>query len=302
MLTVISASLSSPRPIRDHVPDVTKKKKRKDAVTPGHAMSEGVVDGMREKPSGARGEHIPHDASGAEDPGLGKRYISDNDRRRLAREGKALVNADGHISYPIETTEDLHNAAHLARTGHGDVEAARRLIARRAKELGVPNPLEAEKHMSAYGNPADVPDFARRRLSEPVTAGHEAPSTGNHNLNAGRSRELAYNHPDMRQGSTTITPFANLRTANAEGSGDRDITWAAGRVQVQRLDARDYAGSYDGMNPVACHPYRPADHIARDSATPPNGTHSVGNATCPPRQSMKSSEMLDIMKRAMSGE
>lgn len=66
-----------------------------------------------------------------------KRKISAAERKRLASEGHALP--DG--SYPIETTEDLHNAAILARSGHGDVAAAKRLIAKRAKELGVVNPL-----------------------------------------------------------------------------------------------------------------------------------------------------------------
>lgn len=40
-------------------------------------------------------------------------------------------------SYPIETTKDLHDAATLAASGHGDVKAAKALIRRRAKELGV---------------------------------------------------------------------------------------------------------------------------------------------------------------------
>ena len=46
------------------------------------------------------------------------------------------------LSYPIENAGDLDNAAILARSGHGDVAAARRLIARRAGELGVANPLD----------------------------------------------------------------------------------------------------------------------------------------------------------------
>jgi hypothetical protein len=67
-----------------------------------------------------------------------KRDIDTATRRRLAADGKALPN----LSYPIENEGDLHNAAHLARTGHGDAAAARRLIARRARELGVANPLD----------------------------------------------------------------------------------------------------------------------------------------------------------------
>lgn len=40
-------------------------------------------------------------------------------------------------SYPIEDAKHLHSAAILAASGHGDVAAAKSLIRRRAKELGV---------------------------------------------------------------------------------------------------------------------------------------------------------------------
>lgn len=76
-----------------------------------------------------------------------KRDIDTATRRRLRAEGNALPN----LSYPIENAGDLDNAARLARSGHGDVAAARRLIARRARELGVANPLDegdAEKAIS----------------------------------------------------------------------------------------------------------------------------------------------------------
>jgi len=70
-----------------------------------------------------------------------KRKIDTATRKRLAKEGKAL----GDGSYPIENAEDLHNAYLLARSGHGDVGAAKSLIAKRAKELGVANPFAAKK-------------------------------------------------------------------------------------------------------------------------------------------------------------
>jgi len=63
---------------------------------------------------------------------------SAEERRKAASEGNALP--DG--SYPITNAHELHSAAILARSGHGDVAAAKRLIARRAKELGVANPLD----------------------------------------------------------------------------------------------------------------------------------------------------------------
>lgn len=69
---------------------------------------------------------------------LSKAKHSAADRRKLADAGNAL--SDG--SYPIADEEDLKSAAILAQSGHGDVDGAKRLIGRRAKELGVKNPLE----------------------------------------------------------------------------------------------------------------------------------------------------------------
>lgn len=58
----------------------------------------------------------------------------DADERKLAlKEGNSLP--DG--SYPIRNVAQLHAAAILAASGHGDAAAAKKLIARRAKELGV---------------------------------------------------------------------------------------------------------------------------------------------------------------------
>lgn len=79
-------------------------------------------------------------AADAEEGFLGKghRKFSARRRKQLAGGGNALP--DG--SYPIPDADALRRAAILARSGHGNVTAARRLIARRAKELGVPNPLK----------------------------------------------------------------------------------------------------------------------------------------------------------------
>ncbi len=81
-----------------------------------------------------------------------KRDIGAAERRRIASEGNAVTGADGHVSYPIENESDLHNAATLARSGHGDVAAARRLIARRAGELGVANPLDESDGATKSGS------------------------------------------------------------------------------------------------------------------------------------------------------
>jgi hypothetical protein len=69
-----------------------------------------------------------------------KKFHSAKNRRKLAASKNALPNG----SYPIGDATDLKNAATLARSGHGDVPAAKRLISRRAQELGVSNPLAEE--------------------------------------------------------------------------------------------------------------------------------------------------------------
>jgi hypothetical protein len=85
-----------------------------------------------------------------------KRDINTATRRGLASQGHALP--DG--SYPIANSEDLHNAAVLARSGHGNVSGARALIARRAKELGVANPLsDTDDNKQAVKNLMDDPEW-----------------------------------------------------------------------------------------------------------------------------------------------
>jgi pyruvate/2-oxoglutarate dehydrogenase complex dihydrolipoamide acyltransferase (E2) component len=54
-------------------------------------------------------------------------------RKKAASSGHALPNG----TYPIEDKKHLHSAAVLAASGHGDASAAKALIRRRARELGV---------------------------------------------------------------------------------------------------------------------------------------------------------------------
>jgi hypothetical protein len=85
----------------------------------------------------------------AETAVLGKKHreFSEEERREHAKAGNALP--DG--SYPIPDADALRRAAILARSGHGDVAAARKLIARRAKELGVANPLDEDDAVKKAG-------------------------------------------------------------------------------------------------------------------------------------------------------
>jgi hypothetical protein len=210
--------------------------------------------------------------------GVGKRHVSQSERKRLAREGSALP--DG--SFPIADASDLANAADHVRLGHGDVAAARRLIARRSKELGVPNPLEepAAKSMMP-GNSFDGPNYSAHRLSEPLTASHQSPSAADHGVGQGRNQAIAEHHPDLRQSTTASAPWYGMRTAEGDNQyGDRSITHVPGQVNVSFLDLRQAAPASSALlpsgNPVA----RRADHSAPSSPAS-NGVHSMGDLRDP---------------------
>ena len=102
-----------------------------------------------------------------------KRDVSTAERRDLADTNDALP--DG--SYPIKNTGDLHDAAVLARSGHGDVAAARRLIARRAGELGVPNPLDQSDDANK-SEALDAPDVVLKEADPDVTKDPERRGRG----------------------------------------------------------------------------------------------------------------------------
>ena len=85
------------------------------------------------------------------EPETAKREFSQDRREDLADAGHALP--DG--SYPIPDADALRRAAVLARSGHGDVAAARRLITRRAGELGVPNPLDDDDKVKKSASEGD---------------------------------------------------------------------------------------------------------------------------------------------------
>jgi hypothetical protein len=68
---------------------------------------------------------------------VAERDLGKQERMSLAMKGQALE--DG--SYPIPDVAHLHSAIVLAQSGHGDVAGAKRLIKKRATELGASDAL-----------------------------------------------------------------------------------------------------------------------------------------------------------------
>lgn len=331
------------------------KKKKKPMGTPQHEAARGYQERLQ----------ADSDAT--------KRNVPVDERRRLASQGHALP--DG--SYPVANADDLANAATLARSGHGDVKAARALIARRAHELNVPNPLATDKAVAhplgayvesapglwqpadvvpgsgvrkppvvspfdllagkgAAGNPArnvhsPTGSYAADRVSEPLTDGHQAPSTGDHGVGSGQGYHPApYGHPtgaspvpgappaiqhlDLQ--TTGASPLATLRSnlcyganqfshpSDANVSG-QDQASAAGRPRGVRAhpsgnpgatasapDGGRSGGAEVPPSSVQSGPQPPA----RGTASPEgHGRHGV---TSTPRPSMKSH--YDIMRDAIT--
>lgn len=190
-----------------------------------------------------------------------KRDFSAEERRKLAKEGKALP--DG--SYPIADAEDLKNAAILAQSGHGDVAAAKRLIARRAKELGVANPLKkgnAPKHAATeVGTPAtDVdhttelpdadadidgienPDVAKSNPIADAIAAHNAGTPtpnmpGRHLLDA--SRDGVPLNPRGGNAAPTSPALDAIRDRCSQSANSSSPTRLAGRPGPNRAETRN---------------------------------------------------------------
>lgn len=115
-----------------------------------HSFSQDMDDEWRrrKKKSKKKVKKIEYSPDWVNKMHVQKKFHSQKNRKKLASRGDALPNN----SYPIADTEDLKNAATLARSGHGDVDAAKRLISRRAKELGVPNPLDKKENVVTKSN------------------------------------------------------------------------------------------------------------------------------------------------------
>jgi hypothetical protein len=98
-------------------------------------------------------------------------------RKKAASSGHAL----GDGSYPIEDKKHLHSAAVLAASGHGKAGAAKELIRKRARELGV----DVKSLPGFGGSDEDNEKAAASMVALAKAAGggvamHHAPMTGAH--------------------------------------------------------------------------------------------------------------------------
>lgn len=163
---------------------------------------------------------------------------------------------------------------------------------------------QADHNRYQSGGAAEMATPAER------AAGGNAQSVEDFNQSrSGTSSRVAVGHGDLRQSNTdfsTVLARLSTRRGNVVDLGVPDNTPGGfshpGEVALRLFDGRTQAGGFDGMAPVGGNPLRPADHQSRGSATAPNGTHSSSSqqgACYPPRESMKASDRVSVMKAAL---
>jgi hypothetical protein len=164
-----------------------------------------------------------------------KRNVNTAERRSLASEGNAL--SDG--SYPIANAGDLHNAAHLAATGHGNAEGAKRLIARRAKELGVANPLDdSEKGIPGVTDtqPEVVKDTAKEAEPE-ITKDPEADD-----------KESAELGNKAKKPKKKMPPWMQDDDDKDDSKGDSDCKTDHAHTEKCHVDPKTASGATDAAD------------------------------------------------------
>lgn len=168
------------------------------------------------------------------------RKFSSDQRSSLASEGKALP--DG--SYPIPDEDALRRAAILARSGHGDVAAAKRLIAKRARELGVPNPLsEDTKKDAPEGVEPELPEVQPAAeteggedvLTKDVVAKMIADATAEIVSKAAEERDALAE--ELRVLKATPIPGGPVLTAPASAKKQQDRDEAVAKAAYHRRQA-----------------------------------------------------------------
>lgn len=186
-----------------------------------------------------------------------KRDIDTATRRRLASEGHALP--DG--SYPIENTGDLHNAAILARSGHGDAAGARRLIAREARERGVADPLDDskagkggsdEKARKAYAAEALAAGVVSEAEAAQIAAKEADPDVTKEPEGApGDKPEPVKKAKKKPKGARKLPPWLNKPSGDDEGGGGDEKGSSGGSGACKSAADHIWAGVI-GSSAVEC--------------------------------------------------
>jgi hypothetical protein len=183
------------------------------------------------------------------------------ERKDLAKRGNAL--ADG--SYPIPDADALRRAAILARSGHGNVSAARALIARRAREMGVPNPLAKgpKKGGKKAGKKGSAMKDATGGGDSPDLSGYATGDEVSKIVEAQLAKALAPLQEWMAKAKVTPVPRGPVTSA-APGtpSGGKSPDDLLAKAEQYEQQARSCADAQEAAN------YRQMAREARDKAKP----------------------------------
>jgi hypothetical protein len=122
-------------------------------------------------------------------------------RKKAVGAGHALPNG----SYPIEDKKHLHSAAVLAASGHGDAAAAKALIRKRARELGVdvttlPG-FGGQKDEDGEKAAASMLSLAAKALGDGGVPMNHAPFTGTHTHTHTQAGAHAHPHQHVNDSS-----------------------------------------------------------------------------------------------------
>jgi hypothetical protein len=170
------------------------------------------------------------------------------ERKKHAADHNALP--DG--SYPIPDKDALRRAAILARSGHGDVAAAKRLIARRARELGVPNPLdEDDKATSGSAKGASVAEEVTAVDTEAIDQAVAKALASSDERFTALETELAKANAKIGEmaarpvhGGPVLSAAAHFNGAPKAGTDDWAAKAAYYRQQAEEVTDRQSADGY----------------------------------------------------------
>lgn len=145
--------------------------------------------------------------------------ISAAERHAAAGRGHALP--DG--SYPVRNKRELHAAAVLAASGHGDAKSARALIRKRASELGVPL--------------SSLPGFSRDDDGDKTRPEHDSRPV-RRKPSPTKRKPTSYGRPEQDPNGPT-QGGENGGGVDGAGGGGATAGWTSAPASTLALAARD---------------------------------------------------------------